>query len=158
MLRGRAWSGEATIRLVEVSADGGETWHEATLTGPNEPSCWVGWELPWAPPAAGRHELWVRATDSRGRRQPEIAPDNADGYFFSAVVRHPDHGGARSAAVRGGAQPQVVRPGSAGPGRVSALRVSAIAVALIGIWMCSAKSVAHTSWRVTLVVSGPGSR
>ena len=89
VLRGRAWSGEATIRLVEVSADGGETWHEATLTGPNEPSCWVGWELPWAPPAAGRHELWVRATDSLGRRQPKFAPDNDDGYFFSAVLRNP---------------------------------------------------------------------
>ena len=89
VLRGRAWSGEATVAHVEVSSDAGQTWHEATLTGPNEPSCWVGWELAWTPPRAGDHELWVRATDSLGRCQPEEAPDNDDGYFFSAVVRTP---------------------------------------------------------------------
>ena len=89
VLRGRAWSGEATIAHVEVSADSGRSWHEATLTGPNEPSCWVGWELAWTPPRPGQHELWVRATDSLGRSQPETAPDNEDGYFFSAVIRTP---------------------------------------------------------------------
>jgi len=89
VLRGRAWSGEATVAHVEVSSDAGQTWHEATLTGPNEPSCWVGWELAWTPPRAGDHELWVRATDSLGRCQPEEAPDNDDGYFFSAVIRSP---------------------------------------------------------------------
>ena len=86
-------------RVVEVSADAGQTWHEATLTGPNEPSCWVGWELPWTPPRAGDHELRVRATDSLGRRQPEEAPDNDDGYFFSAVVRHPVTVRRRGASV-----------------------------------------------------------
>ena len=86
-------------RAVEVSADAGQTWHEATLTGPNEPSCWVGWELAWTPPRAGDHELWVRATDSLGRCQPEEAPDNDDGYFFSAVVRHPVDGGAGARGV-----------------------------------------------------------
>jgi DMSO/TMAO reductase YedYZ molybdopterin-dependent catalytic subunit len=89
VLRGRAWAGEATISLVEVSADAGRSWHEATLTGPNEPSCWVGWELAWTPPCPGDQELWVRATDSLGRSQPEVAQDNDDGYLFSAVVRTP---------------------------------------------------------------------
>lgn len=88
VLRGRAWSGDATVALVEVSDDGGVTWIEATLTGPNEPSCWVGWELPWTPADAGTCELRVRATDSDGRRQPDRAPDNDDGYFFSAVLRY----------------------------------------------------------------------
>lgn len=89
VLHGRAWSGEATVAHVEVSSDAGQTWHEATLTGPNEPSCWVGWELAWTPRRAGDHELWVRATDSLGRCQPEVAPDNDDGYFFAAVIRTP---------------------------------------------------------------------
>ncbi len=88
VLRGRAWSGEATVRVVEVSSDAGRTWHEATLTGPNEPSCWVHWELPWVPAVAGDHELRVRATDSMGRRQPDVAPDNDDGYLFTAALRH----------------------------------------------------------------------
>jgi DMSO/TMAO reductase YedYZ molybdopterin-dependent catalytic subunit len=88
VLRGRAWSGDATVAVVEVSDDGGLTWREATLTGPNEPSCWVGWELPWTPATDGTIGLRVRATDSDGRRQPDRAPDNDDGYFFAAVLRY----------------------------------------------------------------------
>ena len=87
-LRGRAWAGEAAISRVEVSTDGGRRWHDATLVGANEPSCWVAWTLPWTPGRAGSHELVVRATDTTGRRQPERAPDNDDGYLFSAAVRY----------------------------------------------------------------------
>ena len=87
VLRGRAWSGDATITRVEVSSDGA-TWHDARLVGPNEPSAWVAWELPWTPSASGTHEVRVRATDSLGHTQPDLAPDNDDGYLFSAVVRH----------------------------------------------------------------------
>jgi DMSO/TMAO reductase YedYZ molybdopterin-dependent catalytic subunit len=89
VLRGRAWSGEASIRMVEVSTDGGLTWDEATLTGNNEPSSWVEWEHPWTPATDGEHVLATRATDSLGRTQPDRAQLNDDGYLFSAVVRHP---------------------------------------------------------------------
>jgi DMSO/TMAO reductase YedYZ molybdopterin-dependent catalytic subunit len=89
VLRGRAWAGEAAIRVVEVSTDGGLTWDEASLTGPNEPSAWVAWEHSWIPRRSGEHVLVTRATDSLGRTQPETAPDNEDGYLFWAAVRHP---------------------------------------------------------------------
>jgi DMSO/TMAO reductase YedYZ molybdopterin-dependent catalytic subunit len=88
LLRGRAWAGEAAIRRVEVSTDGGRHWCEATLVGPNQPSSWVSWQLPWTPRRSGEHDVVVRATDTRGRRQPERAPDNEDGYLFSAAVRY----------------------------------------------------------------------
>jgi DMSO/TMAO reductase YedYZ molybdopterin-dependent catalytic subunit len=88
LLRGRAWSGEAAISRVEVSTDGGRHWHDATLVGANDPSCWVAWTLPWTPDRPGAHELVVRATDTTGRRQPERAPDNDEGYLFSAAVRY----------------------------------------------------------------------
>ena len=71
-----------------MSTDGGRRWHDATLVGANDPSCWVAWTLPWTPGRAGAHDLVVRATDSTGRRQPERAPDNDDGYLFSAAVRY----------------------------------------------------------------------
>lgn len=89
VLRGRAWAGEASIRMVEVSTDGGQTWDEASLTGPNEPSAWVEWEHPWIPERAGEQVLVTRATDSLGRTQPEVAPDNDDGYLFWASIRRP---------------------------------------------------------------------
>lgn len=88
LLKGRAWSGEAAISRVEVSTDHGRHWHDATLAGANEASCWVAWTLPWTPGRPGPHELVVRATDTTGRRQPERAPDNDDGYLFSAAVRY----------------------------------------------------------------------
>lgn len=87
VLRGRAWAGEASIRMVEVSLDDGLTWDEASLTGPNEVSGCVEWEHPWIPTAAGDHTVVTRATDSRGRVQPDTAPDNDDGYLFWAAVR-----------------------------------------------------------------------
>jgi DMSO/TMAO reductase YedYZ molybdopterin-dependent catalytic subunit len=104
LLRGRAWSGEASIRMVEVSVDGGTTWDEATLTGTNEPSSWVEWEHSWTPEQPGEHVLMTRATDSLGRTQPDTAPDNADGYLFSAVVRH-EVGVIAARAADGAAQP-----------------------------------------------------
>lgn len=68
VLRGTACVHDATVAIVEVSTDGGESWHEATLTGPNEPAGPVEWEHPWVPEAPGVHTLLARATDSRGRR------------------------------------------------------------------------------------------
>ncbi len=79
-LRGVAFSGERGIQGVEVSADGGRTWHDAELAendlGVN---AWrpfrVEIEL-----AAGQHELVSRATDTGGERQPEQRLENERGY------------------------------------------------------------------------------
>jgi DMSO/TMAO reductase YedYZ molybdopterin-dependent catalytic subunit len=89
LLTGRAWSGAAPIRSVEVSADGGARWHRARLHGPNLRDAWVRWELPWSPPTAGPYELLARATDRDGTRQPDTVPYNDGGYQFWAVARHP---------------------------------------------------------------------
>ncbi len=87
-LRGRSWSGHGRIRRVEVSNDGGATWHRAHLRGPNHRSAWVRWSIPWRNPEAGAYELLARATDDRGDTQPDTVPFNANGYLFGAVVRH----------------------------------------------------------------------
>jgi DMSO/TMAO reductase YedYZ molybdopterin-dependent catalytic subunit len=88
LLTGRSWSGNAPIRDVEVSTDGGGTWRRARLRGPNERYVWARWELPWTP-GPGRHELLARATDQAGLTQPDAVPFNAGGYQFWAVARHP---------------------------------------------------------------------
>jgi DMSO/TMAO reductase YedYZ molybdopterin-dependent catalytic subunit len=98
ILTGRAWSGAAPIKHVDVSVDGGREWRRAELLdehgrGPGTTGVlghgWSRFALDWRPPRAGAHVLMARATDTQGRRQPLTAPFNDQGYFFDAVVRHP---------------------------------------------------------------------
>jgi DMSO/TMAO reductase YedYZ molybdopterin-dependent catalytic subunit len=88
-LSGRSWSGTGAIERVEVSTDGGSSWRRAHLHGPNRPRAWTRWRLPWHPETPGPTTLLARATDTRGRTQPDTVPFNTGGYLFGAVVRHP---------------------------------------------------------------------
>lgn len=67
---GAAWAGEDEIARVEVSDDGGETWREAELLGPQARYSWTLWETLWTPPRPGRHVLLARATSKNGEVQP----------------------------------------------------------------------------------------
>ncbi|HYN92711.1 MAG TPA: sulfite oxidase [Pilimelia sp.] len=89
VLRGRSWSGNATIRAVEVSTDDGRTWRPARLNRADAGRAWRRWELPWRPPVAGPVTLRARATDATGASQPDQARYNTLGYLFDGVVAHP---------------------------------------------------------------------
>lgn len=68
-VRGVAWAGDDSVERVEVSTDGGESWADATLFGPNYSGAWRLFSYDWdAEP--GTHRLLSRATDELGRRQP----------------------------------------------------------------------------------------
>jgi sulfane dehydrogenase subunit SoxC len=85
-LEGRAWSGWAPVERVDVSADRGETWSEATLGEPVSQFAWRGWTYEWdAEP--GEHELCCRATDAAGNAQPLAAEWNYEGLCNNAVQR-----------------------------------------------------------------------
>jgi DMSO/TMAO reductase YedYZ molybdopterin-dependent catalytic subunit len=79
-LEGRAWSGWAAITAVDVSVDGGATWHEAMV----EPAslgqwAWQRWRYDWdAHP--GEHLVCCRAADAAGNSQAERGPWNIGGY------------------------------------------------------------------------------
>ncbi len=86
-IRGRALAGESRARAVAYRIDDGP-WQDADLIGPNIDAAWVRWEFNWdAPP--GDHEIGVRATDERGRPQPDSVPWNHHGYLYNAVTPHP---------------------------------------------------------------------
>ena len=69
-LKGRAWAGREQVARVEVSADGGKTWSEATLEEPVGRFAWRGWSFGWnAKP--GTHTLSARATSAKGEMQPD---------------------------------------------------------------------------------------
>jgi DMSO/TMAO reductase YedYZ molybdopterin-dependent catalytic subunit len=86
---GRSWSGRAPIERVEISTDGGRTWHRARPRGANREHAWQRWAYDWTPRHAGERALIARATDARGEVQPDAVPFNTGGYQFWATIRHP---------------------------------------------------------------------
>jgi DMSO/TMAO reductase YedYZ molybdopterin-dependent catalytic subunit len=84
-LAGRAWSGRTLVSRVDVSTDGGGSWHEARLDEPVGEFAWRGWSFEWdARP--GTHVLAVRATDAEGSVQPDELW-NAQGMGNNACQR-----------------------------------------------------------------------
>jgi DMSO/TMAO reductase YedYZ molybdopterin-dependent catalytic subunit len=83
-VRGLAWSGEAPMSHVEVSAGGGR-WDRARLTGEAIPYCWRRWELTTDIPRPGTVTIRSRATDSAGNTQPERAEWNRLGYGNNSI-------------------------------------------------------------------------
>jgi DMSO/TMAO reductase YedYZ molybdopterin-dependent catalytic subunit len=77
---GVAWAGEDAVSRVEVSIDGGVTWNDATLMGPQAAYSWTLWEYLWEAESPGDYTLLVRATSSRGRVQPMEHDPHNGGY------------------------------------------------------------------------------
>jgi sulfane dehydrogenase subunit SoxC len=67
-ISGWAWS-HWPVRAVEVSTDGGGTWHAARVAPRGRDHQWQAFTYAWQAPR-GRHAVHVRATDERGRVQP----------------------------------------------------------------------------------------
>lgn len=86
---GVAFSGNKGISEVDVSFDGGQTWHVATLKQPLSMLTWVLWEIPWQPQKIGNYTIAVRAVDMEGNVQdpnPDSpAPNGASGYHTVSV-------------------------------------------------------------------------
>ena len=87
-IEGYAWSGLGGIAKVEVSADNGVTWADATITDEGGARSWVRYEHTWTA-TAGNYTLVSRATDTRGITQPFEQPWNAKGYQFNEVQEIP---------------------------------------------------------------------
>ncbi|MFC0864065.1 sulfite oxidase [Sphaerimonospora cavernae] len=89
VVRGRAFAGEHLIDAVHYRVDDGP-WQAAEIGTRQETGAWVRWQFRWdAQP--GDHAIRVRATDDRGRTQPERTSWNALGYCQHSVLAHPVH-------------------------------------------------------------------
>jgi DMSO/TMAO reductase YedYZ molybdopterin-dependent catalytic subunit len=86
---GIAFAGIRGIQKVEVSADDGASWQEATLTPPLSDQTWVLWHWTWTPPARGTYTLVVRAMDGTGALQTETrrgtVPNGATGWHHVTI-------------------------------------------------------------------------
>jgi DMSO/TMAO reductase YedYZ molybdopterin-dependent catalytic subunit len=85
VIRGRAWSGGGAITNVEVSVDGGASWHTAHIEAPQERWMWVRWSYLWDA-APGRYHIMSRATDEVGRVQSHEPRYNNMRKNFNAIV------------------------------------------------------------------------
>jgi DMSO/TMAO reductase YedYZ molybdopterin-dependent catalytic subunit len=82
---GAAWAGDSTAAKVQVSCDGGKSWHEAKLLDEPVPFTWRRWEYQWrTPEATGPCILLARATDAQGRTQPMQREED----YRDAVISH----------------------------------------------------------------------
>jgi len=86
VIRGYAWSGAGAINQVEVSVDGGKTWHAARLEEPIDRWMWVRWSYLWHARKAGNYCVMSRATDAAGRVQSREPRYNNMRKNFSAIV------------------------------------------------------------------------
>ncbi|MEM6345528.1 MAG: sulfite oxidase [Bacteroidota bacterium] len=87
-VRGKAWAGDLSVKLVEVSIDFGQTWQPTRLEAPKNRLAWQPWKAELKFPQKGYYEVWARATDSNGKAQPMIVPGwNPKGYLNNACHR-----------------------------------------------------------------------
>lgn len=88
-ISGLAWSGNGSIRQVEVSADGGQSWAPAALQGPILPKATVRFRAAWQW-SGGPALLQSRATDDTGATQPSREKFAAErglrgAYHYNAI-------------------------------------------------------------------------
>lgn len=88
MIEGVAFGGTNAVKSVEVSVDGGRTWREARLVGPDLGRfAWRQFALP-VELKPGSYILASRATDVNGRVQDELRIDNSAGYHNTSWRDH----------------------------------------------------------------------
>lgn len=87
-LRGAAWAGDNIVDAVDISIDYGSSWKPAKIAAPRNRFDWQRWTASAKLPSDGYYEVWVRATDNRGNRQPHITGNwNPQGYGGNSMHR-----------------------------------------------------------------------
>ena len=88
-LRGIAFGGDCGVRTVEVSSDGGQSWLAAALGKDEGSYSFRRFEASLPALIAGRHELKVRCTNTKGVAQPLEPTWNPNGFMRSVAETTP---------------------------------------------------------------------
>lgn len=86
-VRGIAWDGGYGIRTVEVSVDGGASWHPATLGKDYGNYSWRQWQYEFRPARRGRYDILAKATNGKGQTQSAELIWNPAGYHNNVPQR-----------------------------------------------------------------------
>ncbi|MAD61179.1 MAG: sulfite oxidase [Myxococcales bacterium] len=88
VLRGVAMGGERSVERVEVSVNGGKSWKNASLVGPDLGRfAWRLFQITVNFPQ-GKHKLMSRAYDDQGKVQAKKRQENERGYGHSGWLDH----------------------------------------------------------------------
>ena len=85
VVRGRAWSGRAPVDSVEVSSDGGYSWHPAELGPAISDYAWREWTSTIEPGERAELSILAYAVDADGEQQPIINRATPLGYMNNAA-------------------------------------------------------------------------
>ena len=87
-INGHAWAGELEVSKMEYSIDFGTSWKTAKVENPKNRLAWQHFSASVSFPRKGYYEIWARATDSEGKKQPMVLPGwNPKGYLNNACHR-----------------------------------------------------------------------
>jgi DMSO/TMAO reductase YedYZ molybdopterin-dependent catalytic subunit len=84
-LTGKAWDSGSGIEAVEVSADGGRSWRDATLGHDLGRFAWREFRYALDTSQAGQLQVAVRARSRSGAKQPDKLTPNPSGYHDNIV-------------------------------------------------------------------------
>jgi DMSO/TMAO reductase YedYZ molybdopterin-dependent catalytic subunit len=88
-VRGIAFGGDSGVARVDLSADGGKTWHPAQLGKDEGKYSFRRWETRVTLPAKGNYTLMVRCTNSDGTAQPDRPNWNPAGFMRNEIEATP---------------------------------------------------------------------
>ncbi len=87
-VRGHAWAGDLAVKAMQISIDFGASWQSCELKPARNRLAWQQWRGSVQFPQKGYYEIWARATDDQGTRQPMVMPGwNPKGYLNNACHR-----------------------------------------------------------------------
>ncbi|MDE2229861.1 MAG: molybdopterin-dependent oxidoreductase [Alphaproteobacteria bacterium] len=89
VVRGIAFGGDTGVKRVDLSADGGKTWHTTHLGRDEGRYGFRRWETRFTPAAKGPATLMVRCTNSSGEAQPTQANWNPAGFMRNVIESTP---------------------------------------------------------------------
>jgi DMSO/TMAO reductase YedYZ molybdopterin-dependent catalytic subunit len=90
VVSGAAWSGAGKVVGVELSTDGGASWHGAEISSESSVGMWCLWHYDWqTPKVAGEVVLLARATDEKGNTQAFVHDPDRDNYMINFCLPIP---------------------------------------------------------------------
>ncbi len=87
-LRGIAFGGDTEVKRVDISSDGGKSWHAAQLGKDEGKYSFRAWTMHFTP-AKGDYTLMVRCTNSANLAQPQQPNWNPAGFLHNSIETTP---------------------------------------------------------------------